>query len=224
MSFRFLISLFLIVSSVPAYGGTSDYVQISLESSQACPDRNSSTPHKVGKVICLRGQITQKTRKAFLDLSPQRGDVVVTSGPGGDIAAAMDIGDFIYKYDLFTVVDDLCGSSCAYFIALGGRRLALIDNGLLGFHGGPVPEEKIMSLPGISQKDRIKILFDNARFRQFFDARGVHIAITFTPPESLKDDPTDWTTSMWVRTPDELPKFGFDRVVFCSAKYCAKPQ
>ena len=134
----------------------------------------------------------------------------------------MDIGDFIHKDDILVIIDDLCGSSCTYFVALGGRRLALYDSGLLGFHGGPIPKKDIMEIPNITKKDRKKVIYDNERFKNFFLKRGIEIRITNQVPEQLVNDGTDWKSSMWVRWPDELQLFGFKGVIFCSGKYCKK--
>lgn len=186
-------------------------------------DRIQPGAYRVGNVICLRGEINQKLKEQFFSLLPRRGDTIVSSGPGGDIAAAMDIGDSIYKNDNLVIIDDLCGSSCAYFIALGSRRLALYDNGLLGFHGGPIPETEILKIPNITQTDQKKIIYDNERFRRFFSKRGIDIRITNEIPDTMRSDGTDWKSSMWVRWPDELASFGFNGVVFCSGKYCTRP-
>jgi hypothetical protein len=201
-----------------------NYRNIVEESSKKCADKSVTEPYRSGNVICLRGEINQKLKNGFFKLLPKRGDVVVSSGPGGDISAAMDIGDFIYENDILVVIDDLCGSSCSYFIALGGRRLALYDNGLLGFHGGPIPKTDIMKIPNITKNDRKKVLYDNNRFKKFFTKRNIEIRITNEIPKNLVEDGADWKSSMWVRWPDEMQSFGFEGIVFCSGKYCKKGQ
>ena len=196
------------------------------EASAACKP-TSANPNelvrRVGNVICLKGAITAASRDHFFSLSPRDGDIIVASGPGGDIAAAMDIGDFIYEHDLLVIVDDLCGSSCSYFIALGGKRLAIYGNGLLGFHGGPIPKEEIKKIPDISAKNRKKVIADNRRFSKFFGRRKLDIRITYEIPEASKEDGTDWKTSMWVRWPTELANFGFMGLISCSGTYCKSP-
>lgn len=192
------------------------------EASDLCTGRGEDAPQRIGNAICVRGILTTSTRDRFFALRPKRGDIVVTSGSGGDIAAAMDIGDKIYRNDILVVVDDLCGSACAYFIALGGKRLSIYKNGLLGFHGGPIPENEIMAIPNLSNKDRKKIIFDNERFKKFFKRRGLQIRLTNEIPEESKNNGTDWSVNMWVRWPYEFEKFGFNGLVFCAGKYCQK--
>jgi hypothetical protein len=192
------------------------------EASETCKTHNPSNVYRIENIICMKGEIKASLRDDFFKLSPRQGDIIVASGPGGDIAAAMDIGDFIYNHDLPVVIDDLCGSSCAYFIALGGRRLAFYGDGLLGFHGGPIPVEDIMKIPNLTDQDRKKVLCDNKRFKEFFQKRGLNIIITYEAPEESRGDGTDWKTSMWVRWPDELKEFGFKGVVSCSGNYCKK--
>ena len=213
--------MFISTASITA-GNQLSYDTAVESSSKLCADRNISKVFRVGRVICLRGEINQKLKDDFFKLSPHRDDIIVSSGPGGDIAAAMDIGDFIYENNVLVIIDDLCGSSCAYFIALGGRQLALYDSGLLGFHGGPIPKKDIMKIQNITKNDRKKIIYDNKRFKNFFDKRGLQIRITNEIPDSMMDGETDWKSNMWVRWPEELKSFGFNGVVFCSGKYCKK--
>jgi hypothetical protein len=196
----------------------SDYRAVVEQVSQACgrPDSDDASPYRVGRVICLRGRIDQSFSRAFFQLSPRPGDVVVTSGPGGDIAAAMDIGDLVYRDNLLVVVDRICVSSCAYFIALGGKRLAMTSGGMLGFHGGPVSEKSIMDNPTATASEKAKLLADSKRFAEFFKSRGLDISITYEVPPTFQGQNVDWTTNMWVRSAKELPRFGFHGVVYCA--------
>lgn len=215
------LGLVLVLSASFGWCGessASDYRSVVEQASQACgrPDRDDASPYRVGDVICLRGRIDQAFSRAFFQLSPRPGDVVVTSGPGGDIAAAMDIGDLVRRDDLLVVVDRICVSSCAYFVALGGKRLAMTSGGMLGFHGGPAPEKAIMDNPNSTASDKVRLLADNKRFAEFFKSRGLDISITYDVPPGFKGQDVDWTMNMWIRSAKELPSFGFHGVVYCA--------
>ncbi|MEY4953161.1 MAG: hypothetical protein RL299_1585 [Pseudomonadota bacterium] len=228
MHWKIGLLAWLLILAVPALGAVpqdrAEAARIAREAADLCKGKGEDSPVRIGRAICLRGNIDIAKSDKFRALKPSSKDVLVASGPGGDIAAAMDIGDALYKHDMLVVIDDLCGSSCAYFLALGGRRLVILDSGLLGFHGGPIPKKDIMKIPNISNRDREKILSDNRRFANFFSRRKIDIGITNKVPESMNKKDANWKARMWVRWPDELGMFGFRGLVFCSGKYCEKPK
>jgi hypothetical protein len=192
-----------------------------LESDIPCSKKNGAEDvWREGKFICLRGSSDESHAKRFMSLSPKQGDVVFASGPGGEIVPAMKIGDVIWNENLDVVVDDLCVSSCAYFIALGGKRLHLVGNGILGFHGGPIDPDTVDKSVRLTAEGRANLIRENAAFREFFKRRGLDISITFDVPAKLRDKGIDWKSTMWVRKGRELENYGFGGLVECSGTGC----
>lgn len=223
-----LITSFLICTSIilchdvqarPSHSNAQETRVLALEAVEACSIADQSEPYRRGRFLCLRGYIDQSYRDGFLALMPEKGDVVVASGVGGEADAAMDIGDVIFDKDILVVVDAPCASSCAYFLALGSKSLAFVGEGLLGFHGGPIPEDDILQRQDISSEAKIKLLATGHRFRKFFERRGHDISITNKIPEGYERD-EDWRSTMWVRLPPELPAFGVRSVVLCDGSFC----
>ena len=195
-----------------------------IEAVEACASDVSGLPvYRVGHAVCIRGQTDAALAKSFLRLRPTAADIVVASGPGGEITPAMDIGDYIYRHGLTTVVDQPCVSSCAYFIALGGHRLIFVGDGILGFHGGPVPEGDILKNDRFDAKTKQSLIQENRRFAQFFRRRNIDLKLTYDVPESLKKQ-TDWAETMWTRSAEELRRYGVKSIVYCSGLSCSSQQ
>ena len=187
---------------------------------QTTSDYAETKEYRNGNFICLTGPIDRDFYLRYMELSPKPTDIVVVRSGGGEIGSAMDVGDQLWRMGNLVIVDNICGSACAYFIALGSRRLAFTRAGVLGFHGGPMSAEAILADDNLDTAAKSIALAGSERFQDFFAKRGVDISITTDVPESLKNDIVDWHKVMWIRTAEELKRYGFHNVLYCDSSYC----
>ena len=179
-----------------------------------------TTEVRQGNVICLSGPVDEAYFERFTSLQPRPEDVVVVQGAGGLASQAMDVGDRLWSMGNLVVVDDFCGSSCAYFIALGAKRLALTKSGALAFHGGPPSEQKIIDDPKLDETSKAKAISDVRRFVEFFRASNIRVEITNDAPQELRDRGLDWSKSMWFRKGSDLKSYGLESLIYCDSSMC----
>ncbi len=93
-------------------------------------------PDGGGKALLVSGAIGINDQVAFhAAAAALNGSVVVTTGPGGSVRAAVAIGNEIRERGWSTLVppDTDCASACALIWLAGDRRL-MADGARIGFH------------------------------------------------------------------------------------------
>lgn len=76
--------------------------------------------------------------KAAYQIAP-RNQAITTfeiTSLGGDIEAAISLGEFIFKHQLSVYIPEVCLSSCANYLFTAGKDIILSSNAVLGWHGG----------------------------------------------------------------------------------------
>lgn len=89
-----------------------------------------------GKGLLISGPIRPGDQAAFhAAANTLQGDVVVTTGPGGSVLAALNIGSEIRSRGWSTLVpaDETCASACS-MIWLAGVRRMMAEGSRIGFH------------------------------------------------------------------------------------------
>ncbi len=120
---RCLMQLACLIAAVPAYGGEIAAL-------------DGKTP-----AIVVRGRIELGDEKAFFELVKTVPNArIVLAGPGGNVVAALAIGQEIRARNLQTLVPAgaACASACALIWLAGTKRL-LGEDARIGFHALAAP-------------------------------------------------------------------------------------
>lgn len=90
--------------------------------------------------LCFFGSTTDQNSAAFVEavagIDPEKPLVVVVRSGGGEINAAMAMGEALVPRETTVMVHDLCASSCANYLFLAGDRRVILPGALLLYHGG----------------------------------------------------------------------------------------
>ena len=204
------LSLFLlpISSARAAPGEREEQVQ---QSALECANFQTIEYIESRNTLCLKGQIdiSGKMRER-IESFPLRHDVlVVLESQGGGLMEAIRITEHLEKLDYDVAVSGMCLSACSQFIFMGAREKFFTKDGLIAFHGGPIPEEKIakMELP---EKGKDNLRREQVVFRQFYCRRGIDLDLVSTVPERIGG--VEEHRQFWVPTLAELSRAGVDQV------------
>lgn len=118
---RWLALAALALAPLPAHAAKFDVIDL---------------PNGSGKALLLSGVIGINDQAAFHAAAARmNGTVVVTTGPGGSVRAAVAIGNEIRERGWSTLVPPGtdCASACALIWLAGDRRL-MADGARIGFH------------------------------------------------------------------------------------------
>jgi len=92
----------------------------------------------------LRGPITRESVDILLGRlkadAQRRQRWIIVSSPGGDVAEALRLAEYMKAHDLSIYVDGLCASSCANYLFVAARTKVLRDGALVAWHGSPASE------------------------------------------------------------------------------------
>jgi hypothetical protein len=136
----------------------------------------------------------------------------------------MDIGDFIYEHDNLVVVAGACFSACANHIALGARRVVMLEGGAVSFHRGPAVDDAVLRAKYAGSPWLTEALRINERALRFFRRRGVDPEISTIPPAVYWDKPAEyWWNHGWVYSVEEMKRFGVANVVYCAGGLSCEP-
>lgn len=94
-----------------------------------------------GDALVLAGSITKEMLRETRVQLEAHGEVrkVRISSGGGDAEAAMDMALLFREARYEVIVEGLCASSCALYIAPAATKLTIAPNGLVAFHQMPSP-------------------------------------------------------------------------------------
>lgn len=93
---------------------------------------NNDTIRFVGKT---HEDSFQEFLKILEDKSHAITTLVIESG-GGDIDFGMRMGELIQKHEIHVIVEKICASSCANYIATAGKTTTITKGAVIGWHGG----------------------------------------------------------------------------------------
>lgn len=91
--------------------------------------------------------------KAAYQLAPRNQPITtftITSS-GGDVEAALDLGEFIFKHQLSVYIPELCLSSCANYLFTAGKEKVITNQTILGWHGGAL-QKNLRSDPNLTEQ------------------------------------------------------------------------
>ncbi|GGP86497.1 hypothetical protein [Shewanella ulleungensis] len=89
--------------------------------------------------IVYSGEINADNVGSFEQLitnSPTKIESLIINSGGGEVFAGIRFGELVYQYELKVIVDKVCASSCANYIATASNDVTVKQGGLLGWHGG----------------------------------------------------------------------------------------
>ncbi len=113
----------------------------------------TSTPRvfesAVDGVALFAGAIDPATVAAFIAAHrDERITRVVVDSPGGDVAAALALANWMLDREVDVEVRGLCGSSCANYLFAPGRRKIIDDRAIVLWHGSIL--QNVMARMGLT--------------------------------------------------------------------------
>jgi hypothetical protein len=101
--------------------------------------------------LCLNGYIKEGDDKSVIaqlnSFNKTESLVVVVRSGGGEVNAAMTMGEALLDRPATVVADTLCASSCANFLITAGHRRVVRPDTLLLYHGGIMLDQLDQVLP-----------------------------------------------------------------------------
>ena len=191
--------------------------------------------------ISLDGYIGKESYHDFLSVAEGGYREVVVNSAGGYPSVTLLIAEHVRQSGATVVVDGVCMSACANYIAAAGSRLVIECGSVLAWHGGlqSVAQAKMaMAASGVPSPviDAYASWLSEFKNREaaFFRATGVDMSILgdsvaavetagITPAVTFEiDDVTgeySYTTSaaFWVPARSDLESYGFNAEFSCSA-------
>jgi hypothetical protein len=80
---------------------------------------------------------TDRLNGCLVENALEDGDTLMITSPGGDIQAAIVAGLYISRLNLRVMIEGICLSSCANYIAPAAHDLTINTYSVLGLHGAP---------------------------------------------------------------------------------------
>lgn len=184
--------------------------------------------------IRLNGDIGRDSYEEYLQVADDGFKVVRLNSGGGYPSVALSIAEDVIKRRAIIVIDGVCISACANYLAIAGKVLSMKCDSVIGWHGtlGEVSKERIRmenaGVPSNAVNGYISWLADfKAREQTFFDAAGVDIAILddsvrvveesgITPESKFSIDGKTGeysyttTTPVWIPTISDMKSYGMN--------------
>lgn len=131
MNRLFSILLLLIVAgSAAVYADTANN-----------PSAVVATIELSGSTVTYAGKISDQNVERFLDtVNGKEVSVLIISSSGGEINAAMEMGEWLFDNHVDIVVEGMCMSSCANYVFTAGRRKTINRNSIVAWHGSILQE------------------------------------------------------------------------------------
>lgn len=105
--------------------------------SEAEAPRHGEIDGRLGAIHYV-GSLTPEANEEFLasfDSAAVQPRLLLIDSPGGDVGAAMDLGEWMLEHRMDVEVSDVCLSSCANYVFLAGRAKRLRRHSVLMWHG-----------------------------------------------------------------------------------------
>jgi len=129
---------------------------------QACVDwmkpldpSGAFSAQRVEGGMCLNGAIKTGDDKAVLDLldgfDKAAALVVVVRSGGGEVNAAMAMGEAFLDRPVTVIAEQFCASSCANYLITAGHRRIVAPDTLLLYHGGIMLDQLDQILPQLRE-------------------------------------------------------------------------
>lgn len=165
------------------------------------------------KALCISGEINGsligEVDSAVKSQHRNEAEIkyVVLSSDGGDLSASLKVAEMIENAGATVIVGDRCMSACSQFLFVAGAKKVILAGGLVLFHGGPIPDETIskMNIPDEAKKS---LLFEQEKFREFYRARNIDMAMLTSPPPEVQKDWNAGKLVMWSWSGEQLIQFG----------------
>lgn len=143
--------------------------------------------------------------KAAYQIAPRSQPITTfeITSTGGDVEAAIDLGEFIFKHQLSVYIPELCLSSCANYLFTAGKEKIITPNTVLGWHGGAL--QKSLSKNPILNKESLKKL--RVKEKEFFQLIKVDQMICTLGQEALYNIQQFWTYNLI-----DLEKMGVNNI------------
>lgn len=167
------------------------------------------------KAICISGYIDWALASAVeREISAGQRDIdhIVVESDGGEVAPSIRISEKIEPLEATVVVRGRCASSCAQFLFVTPQRKVILKGGHVLFHGGPIPEEKIMAM-SIALGAREQLLREQWCFRKFYSDRNIDMRMLTQPPVEAQEALNRGALVMWSWPSEKLVEFGVSGVI-----------
>ena len=189
--------------------------------------------------IQLTGEVGISSYEEYTDVAASGYMKVILDSPGGTPLVALKIAEDISSRDVEVVVDGICASACANYLALAGNNLTVACDSIVGWHGTlPTPHEAAIEMQAQGEPDdlikaKAKWLTEfHDREQRYLKKVGVSFALLTDSVQIVRDDniapvvsfELDQTTgdysvsrsaSLWIPTVKVLREYGVNTSGFC---------
>ena len=93
--------------------------------------------------LCMNGAVDDDMLKQFLAIELREGSQVLLVSTGGAVDVGKFIGGRLFEANVRTIAQGPCFSACATYLFMSGKEKVILNNGYVGFHGGPWTPKKI---------------------------------------------------------------------------------
>lgn len=189
--------LLLLISSVfiqPTYGDTD----LSTRQSIQYQDQHLVIIGSIDTVFVQR-------IKAAYQIAPRSQPIttVEITSTGGDVEAAIDLGEFIFNHQLSVYIPELCLSSCANYLFTAGKEKIITNQTVLGWHGGALQK----NLRSDSNLTKGQLLHLQKKEKEFFQLIKVDQRIC-----TLGQEPPYNIEGFWNYDLIDLEDFGLKKI------------
>jgi len=191
-----IITIFLIIIlggcaerwTPPVSEHDSDIIQWSRSNVEKCRAQIGDTGVSVaadGRLGCFFDEISDSNVKKFIDQGGKDVRVIVVNSGGGEVDAAIDVGEIILSNDVTIIVSGFCLSSCANYWFTSAKYKIVLSDSFVAWHGGPsyslLSKEK-------SDEYNSNIMKKINRSDAFMERAGVRKNLFLDWPDDWPDD------------------------------------
>jgi hypothetical protein len=149
--------------------------------------------------------------KAAYQIAPRSQPITTLeiTSMGGDIEAAIDLGEFIFNHKLSIYIPELCLSSCANYLFTAGKEKIITPNTVLGWHGGAL-QKNLRSDSNLTERQLLHLQQIEKEFFQLIKVDQRICTLGQEPPYNIE--------GFWDYNLTDLEIFNLSRVKIVTIK------
>lgn len=125
--------------------------------------------------------------KAAYQIAPRSQPITTLeiTSTGGDVEAAIDLGEFIFNHQLSVYIPELCLSSCANYLFTAGKEKIITNQTVLGWHGGAL-QKNLISDSNLTEQQLLHLQKKEKEFFQLIKVDQRICTLGQEPPYNLE--------------------------------------
>jgi hypothetical protein len=126
--------------------------------------------------------------KAAYQIAPRSQPITTLeiTSTGGDVEAAIDLGEFIFNNQLSVYIPELCLSSCANYLFTAGKEKIITPNTVLGWHGGAL-QKNLKSNSNLTERQLLHLQKQEKYFFQLIKVDQRICTLGQEAPHKIRD-------------------------------------